>query len=531
MWKKLRFYFALSRAFAKRDKRKITYSLIFLLLLIFALRILLPSSLPKLVDVYREAKKPTFIEGVVGKPIYPNPIFDTTETQKDISKLVFRGLLKTNSEGELIADLAKSYVQVGDKEYVFTLRDDVYWHDGYKFTSEDVLYTIKTIQDPAYQSPLEANFRSVQMEKITDYKIKMKLKESFAPFPYSTTLGILPAHISLKRYRPVGTGDFRLKEIGKDKVVLTNEALNLVFKFYENIEDAKFALKKGEIHAVGSLSPQEVEALKNFGGKNLHSAVLHRRLVIVFFNLKDEKLNDELLRKALSFAVNKEAIKNLAGGTNAMVATSQLPLKNWVGSQKERYPFNLAQAQQFLLKAGYKKVEGRAEKDGKQANFTLTSINDPELNSVVNLLKEEWAALGIKINSRLVNVEELRNNLLPNRNFEILVNFQEIPADPDQYVLWHTTQIQNSNITGISSPQLDKLLEDSRKLADRKQRQGNYKLFTTLLVDSAPAIFLYHPQYTWVVSNKVSGIDFSEFTVPGDRFSSYRGWRIKKSWF
>jgi len=97
-------------------------------------------------------------------------------------------------------------------------------------------------------------------------------------------------------------------------------------------------------------------------------------------------------------------------------------------------------------------------------------------------------------------------------------------------VLWHSTQVQNSNITGIRSPKLDKLLEDARKTSDTKGRKEQYQLFTTLLLDEAPAVFLYYPEYIWVVSDKVKNVDLEDFYIPVDRFNSYRGWVIENGY-
>src|SRR3990167_7161514 len=122
MLKKIRFYWALIRAFLRRDKKKITFGFIILLFVLFLLKVLIPAVTPKVIDAYTQLRKPTFVEGAVGIPEHPNPLFDSTETQKDISKLIFRGLLKVNSKGELLPDLAESYEKKGEKEYVFHLK-------------------------------------------------------------------------------------------------------------------------------------------------------------------------------------------------------------------------------------------------------------------------------------------------------------------------------------------------------------------------------------------------------------------------
>lgn len=531
MLRKVHFYWALFKALVKRNQKKISTSIVLLVLLTFFLKILLPVITPKLLSVYKESRKPTFIEGVVGTPVYPNPLFDVTETAKDVSSQVFQGLTKVDSKGLLQPDLAESYQKISDTEYVFTLKKDVYWHDGVKFSSDDVVYTVGLTQESSYRGPLEANFKDVSVEKINDFQVKFKLKEPFSPFPYATAVGIIPKHISLKKYKPVGTGPFQVKKIDREKIVLTNERLNLVFQFFKSIDEAKTALKLGTIHALGGLSPQEVWGLERFGKTYSYTHVLPFREVIVFFNTRPPALAEKNIRQALAYALDKGSLRKQIGGEKAIPSQNQLSLGNWVNNSKERYPHSLEEAVKKIKAAGFDLVEGNWVKKGEKLTFTITNVDDPELNSISNFLKDIWIKFGVDVDTKIVSSENLRRKTISNHDFDVLVNFQEISPDPDQYVLWHTTQVQKSNITGISKSKLDKILEDARKSSDQKDRTEKYSLFTTLLSDEVPAIFLYYPQYTWLVSKKVTGIDFSDFALPRDRFNSFKNWKVERKIF
>ena len=231
MIRRFRFYLALTKAFLNRNKKLAIYGFIILLLIGFTANVLLPSIYPKLITASKEFQKSSFVEGVVGTPTHPNPIFDTTETQKDISKLVYRGLTKVSVDGSLQTDLADSFERVSDTEYVFRLNQNIYWHDGHKFTADDVVHTVRTAQDPQFDSPISSNFKDVKIEKIDDYTVKFILEEPFAPFPFATTVGVIPEHIPLKNFKPVVTGKFKVKQIDAEKIVLTSDVLNIIFKF------------------------------------------------------------------------------------------------------------------------------------------------------------------------------------------------------------------------------------------------------------------------------------------------------------
>ena len=66
---------------------------------------------------------------------------------------------------------------------------------------------------------------------------------------------------------------------------------------------------------------------------------------------------------------------------------------------------------------------------------------------------------------------------------------------------------------------------------DIQKRKEKYQLFTQLLLDEAPAVFLYYPQYYWAVSQKVEGIDLSDFSNSSDRFNSSSNWKIRRKFF
>ena len=530
MFRKVRFYFAFARIYIKRDKRKVTIVFVAILLIIFLLRILVPAVTPKFLNAYAEYKKPTFVEGAVGIPVHPNPLFDETQTQKDISRLIFRSLLKVDSKGNLVPDLAKSFEQKDGIEYTFYLKENVFWHDGEKFDADDVVYTVKLAQDPNVESKLGDNFRDVIIEKIDKFTVKFILKESFSPFPFALTDGIIAEHITLKNYKPIGTGTFAVKEINKIEITLTNSDLNLVFRFFPSFADAKTALKLGEIHGLGGYTPQETEQIKKFGGRNVYSKVLGFRQAVVFFNLSTDHTKDKNVRQALVQAIDKVSLRDSVAGSESKLAFNQLFLGNWVVNSKERYPVNTDITKKLLQKAGYKLDKGTWAKKGEELKLTITVADDSELNSIANILKLSWEEIGIGVIVDSVENDTLIEKHIPNRNFQVLINFQEISPDPDQYVLWHTTQVRKSNITGIRSAKLDKLLEDTRKIEERDKRKLNYELFTKLLLDETPAIFLYYPQYIWVVSDKVSGIDLQDFTFPADRFDSYKKWVIKNGY-
>jgi len=184
----------------------------------------------------------SYTEGVVGQPRFINPIYgETNDVDRTLIGLVYSGLMTYDKDGKIINDLVKSY-QVSDngKTYTFQLKDKLYWQDGMPLTADDVIYTIKTIQDSDYKSPLRANWLDVDAKKITNNSFALSLGTPYNSFLENCTIKIIPQHIwknvlaenfALSSYnlQPVGSGPYTLSDIQennnsfiKSLVLLTN---------------------------------------------------------------------------------------------------------------------------------------------------------------------------------------------------------------------------------------------------------------------------------------------------------------------
>ncbi|TAK57709.1 hypothetical protein EPO17_01290, partial [Patescibacteria group bacterium] len=120
----------------------------------------------------------TLEEGIIGTPRFINPVLALGDADRDLTTLVYSGLLKVNTHGELVPDLAESYTVSPDGlEYSFILRKTALFHDDAPVTAEDVEFTIQKIQDPAIKSPKRANWDGVTVHKVDDHHIVFILKK------------------------------------------------------------------------------------------------------------------------------------------------------------------------------------------------------------------------------------------------------------------------------------------------------------------------------------------------------------------
>lgn len=344
----------------------------------------------------------THIEGVIGQPRFINPIYTgSNDVDRDLIELLFSGLMKYDSNGNIISDIAeKSQINEQNNIYEFYLKDNVFWSDGEKFTVDDIVFTIKTIQNPDYKSPLRANWIGVEMEKVSDKIIRFELEKPFAGFMERLTLKIAPKHIwenispenfALSPYNlnPISCGIYELEELVQEEKTGVVKSLvlksnsdyfaeksnlkNIVFLFFENQDNLIQAAKQKKITGFSLSSLEKYNEIKN---DFLNYDFTLPRYFAVFFNsdksipLESEDLEgrkilaNKDIRQAINYATDKnEIIEKVFLGKAKIIDSPILPEIFNFNASDEIYDYNLEKAEEILEQQGYiKKENGIREK-------------------------------------------------------------------------------------------------------------------------------------------------------------------------
>jgi peptide/nickel transport system substrate-binding protein len=497
-----------------------------------------------------------YTEGLIGSPRYLNPLLaQTNDADLDLASLIFSGLFKHNQNLETIPDIASSYeISSDNKVYTIYLRKNVKWHNGENFTADDVIFTVNMIRDPAFRSPLLPSLRGIKAEKIDDYVLKFTLLEPYAPFLENLTFGILPGHLwinippanaNLAEYniKPIGTGPFQFKSLTKDKfgnirsyVLASNENFyddksyikKLTFKFYPDFESAIDALKSKEIEGLSYLPKEFQGTIKN---KDLKSYSFNLpQYTALFFNPKNnDALKDKLVRQALAYNIDRDKIINeVLKGDGQKIDSPILPGFIGFNPDIKKYNFDPAAAAGLMDQANWKLIDGKRKNKDKQLELTLTTVDQSENYNAVEIIKNNWEALGIKVNLQIIPTSQIQKEAIEPRNYQILLYSEIIGADPDPYPFWHSSQISNPglNLAVIPDRNIDQLLEEARKTNDIEERKLKYIQFQNILAENIPAIFLYNPIYTYITSKDIKGINLTRIIVPDDRFAEIEKWYI-----
>lgn len=329
------------------------------------------------------AKGGTMVEGMIGSPRFLNPVYaEVNDTDRSLSQLLFSGLLRYDNEGNLVGDLAESYsILEGGRVYEVTLKDKIRWHDGYGLDADDVLFTIQTIQDPRYKSPIRANWVGVNVQKISSVKLRFVLKDPFASFPERLTVKILPKHVwgkitpenfalSVYNLQPVGTGPYRLIDSKRNKSGSIKEIQlrthsryhgrkphieNLVFKFFETEQDLLHEADAGKLKSFSLLNP--APRFRN-PALRVHEFSLPRSYSL-FFNLEaPSPVANQNIRKALALTldINELNQKIFQGKAKPLTSLFRPDLFSFEIPEDTKKDTEAALA--LFQKEGYQKTEG-----------------------------------------------------------------------------------------------------------------------------------------------------------------------------
>ncbi len=496
----------------------------------------------------------TLIEGRVGSPQFINPLLAISDADRDLSALVYAGLMGLSGSGTLVPVLAESYTMSADgKTYTFILRKNAKFADGTPVTATDVVFTIERAQDSALKSPEYTNWSGVSARAIDQRTVRFTLPKAYAPFLGLTTIGILPSHlwqnISNEKFpfsnletNPVGAGPFKVVNVSRDasglikSVSLAENSYyalgrpyldSIRFDFYSRTEDLASALANGAIE-----SGYDIPATKALTAP-------YTRVFGVFWNPSEKQVYArEEVRKALSLALDRRDIVATVLGGYATAIMGPVPpggnIKQVPVPQSEN---TTATAAGVLKAAGWvydgstrvwKFSKGGVAKSGQVSldRITLRTSNVPELKNVASAVKADWERLGIQVDIELYEPGDLVQNVIRPRKYEALLYGMVVGRDQDLYAFWNSQERNDPglNIALYVNKTVDTLLENARGSTDEKVRFLNLQKIENVIAADYPAAFIYAPNFIYAVPSDLKGVVLPQIITPADRFATVASW-------
>tara|TARA_B100000745_G_C20143733_1_gene392202 strand:+ start:306 stop:2042 length:1737 start_codon:yes stop_codon:yes gene_type:complete len=504
----------------------------------------------------------TLVEGIVGTPRFVNPVLAITRADHDMVALIYSGLLKLDTDGNLVPDLAESITRSEDgRTYNIKIRQNVQFHDGTKLTARDVAYTIGLIQNPDLKSPLRGNWEGVLVEELGEYELNIVLEEAYTPFIENFTVGILPRELwdtlpteqlpfSQNNTEPIGTGPYYVSDALRSKSGLINayklSAYNghnsqpkidtLVFNFYQTEEELLEALQNNEIASTPSLSPAtlaEVDTTRY----NIVEKPLPRTFSLFLNQNRSSALRDNAVREALSTAINRdELIAQVLNGYGIPIMNPVPPgfvVIEPEATQTTQSPNDarIEQARSILENGGWNVNEdGVWEKEIDEETvplrITMSTANTSLFDQTATVIQQTWEELGVVVSVDQYEQTDLVQAIIRPRSFEVLLFGNDIGRSVDLYPFWHSSQKDDPglNIAQYTNIDADVFLETARETEDTAERMAALTSFATLVENERPAIFLFTPTFSYVVDNNVALSDLGKLSTPSERFANIETW-------
>jgi len=475
-----------------------------------------------------------------------NPLLVNSKSYRDISTLIFNGLVEYDSTLKPVYVLAKdlSMDDSGNKVIV-KLKENIHWSDGTRLTSQDVIFSLNTIKNAEtsiYKSKLD---QIVSYKSLDEYTIEIR----FNDYPYNAIdalcFPIVPKHIfeTNPNSIPVGTGPYkvvaynklRYMELERNEYSLqsaTPYISKIRINFIKDTDSFDSSFQSGQIDLINT-SSYDWEKYKESKDVSTYG-YLSRDYEFISINFNNPVLQDIYVRKALMHGINRTAIieKHLLG--NAVITDTPIRVDSWLyDGDINKYSYNKAEAQYAINSARFVLNEATGvferESDGKLQQLRLTLITNSENDyrvKAVEDIKRDLEDIGFVIDVQIMPFEELMKRI-EKKQYDLALVGMNFSPEADLYDFLHSSQINSSkNYGGYSNPRVDLLLEQSQSTLNPENKYLNYLELQRIIKDDLPIISLFYKEYALVMRNKIRG----EIKADSENlFRTINNWYISES--
>jgi peptide/nickel transport system substrate-binding protein len=444
---------------------------------------------------------------------------------------------------EFIAALAESWTISPDGlVYEFRLRQDVRFHDGTAFNAEALSANFERIfaEETASQRSkfLLGPIASYQVVDANTFRIT--LLEPFEPLLDSLSqvyLGIASPTALAEfvgdplryQYHQVGTGPFRFVEyLPEDRIVIERNPdydwgprfysemgslQRIEFRFYRDAATRLIVLENGDAMIMGEIPPNDARSIADNPNLQLLPVAVAGQPLQFYMNTQQAPTDDIRVRQALLYAINRTAIVDAVYGGFSLVAWGPLSAETLYYNRGvvNVYTYNLDEARNLLLAAGYGDSDGDAVLDRSGEALTIKLLQPPWGNvpEVVQFLQDQWRSIGIQVEVVQVPGYPALLEAASARDYN-LVSFDQAGLDP--YIL-NQAYLSNSqdNWTGYNNTELDALLLQAASETDPEARRLAYGRAQGIIMEQALILPIRDYVNLNAASSRVSGLVFDPY--------------------
>lgn len=408
---------------------------------------------------------------------------------------IFEGLVKPNSDGEMIPAVAEKYELSEDgTTYTFTLREGVKFHNGQTVTAEDVVYSISRCAavPEGQEKPLVAAFSAVKSVETLDEKtVAVTIAQRDLEFISYMTAAIIPADYENQDTAPVGTGPFKFvsRTPQQDFVMERFEDYwgapawldKVTYKICENADALVMNLNGGSIDLCAHLTSAQASQLNQSfqvleGTMNLVQAI--------YLNNQAKPFDNRLVRQALCYAIDRQGIMDMvADGHGTAVGSSIYPAftKYFLPELVDKYPHDVAKAKELLAQAGYP--------DGFDMTISVPNNYQPHMDTA-EVVAEQLREAGINVTIQPVEWSTWLDTIYNGRQFQATVVGVDAANMTARAMLERFTSDYGKNFINYNNPAYDALFQQAINAQDEATQTDLYKQMETMLADTAANVYI-----------------------------------------
>ena len=408
---------------------------------------------------------------------------------------IFEGLVKPNSDGEMIPAVAEKYTLSEDgTTYTFTLREGVKFHNGQTVTAEDVVYSINRCAavPEGQEKPLVAAFSAVKSVEALDEKtVAVTIAQRDLEFISYMTAAIIPADYENQDTAPVGTGPFKFvsRTPQQDFVMERFEDYwgapawldKVTYKICENADALVMNLNGGSIDLCSHLTSAQASQLNQSfqvleGTMNLVQAI--------YLNNQAKPFDNQLVRQALCYAIDRQGIMDMvADGHGTAVGSSIYPAftKYFLPELVDKYPHDVAKAKELLTQAGYP--------DGFDMTISVPNNYQPHMDTA-EVVAEQLREAGINVTIQPVEWSTWLDTIYNGRQFQATVVGVDAANMTARAMLERFTSDYGKNFINYNNPAYDALFQQAINAQDEATQTDLYKQMETMLADTAANVYI-----------------------------------------
>jgi peptide/nickel transport system substrate-binding protein len=462
----------------------------------------------------------------------PARINDTESAE--VTEQIFDHLVRYKRDStEIEPSLAESWdVSDDGRVWTFHLRHGVRFHDGTPFDADAVVFSLDRQRDPHHPyhqadfSYWDTNFRNIQsIERADTYTVKITIERPYAPF--LANLATFPVSIvsptAVRKWgaefarHPVGTGPFRFVEWSPgERIMLASNPTywggaprvqHLVFVAIRDARQRLVALEGGAIDVAENLSPEDLQFV-----------ALHPELTLLrqpgnnvgylAMNTMHPPFDDVRVRRAVNYAINKNAIVKLLYQGLAQPATSPVPPSLWGHVDEPLYNYDRAMAMKLLAEAHFTPPAHRP----KLFVMDTPRAYLPAPETVARIIQHNLRDVGMDVEI-VVNDMDTHVRLTQNGVHDLcLLGWSADSIDPDNflYVLFDPENAEPGNAQNVAflkNAELHGLLAWAQESSDRAERERFYKKAQDIIAREAPWVPLAHGEVVVAARSSLLGLE------------------------